>query len=70
MTEENRETSILFCKRCGLRTRHERAEWTERPLLLTWVTGREKSVEGWVCTKCGRRKAVQVRYLPQNREID
>jgi hypothetical protein len=34
------ETCITFCKRCGLRTRHERQRWQRRFSLLSWLTGR------------------------------
>jgi ribosomal protein L37E len=51
-------TAIIYCKRCGLRTRHEWKRW-ERRSLLTLIDGRVKTVEGWVCTKCGRRRVVR-----------
>jgi len=39
-----------------IRTRHEWQQW-ERCSFLAKATGRVELVEGWVCTKCGRRKA-------------
>jgi hypothetical protein len=52
-------TSIIYCKRCGFYTRHERQQW-QRPNWLFLVTGRRfRTVEGWVCTKCGRRRVIR-----------
>jgi hypothetical protein len=56
------ETSILHCKKCGIRTRHEWAQWERRPTLLFLITGRIKVIEGWKCTKCGCCQAVSTRY--------
>jgi ribosomal protein L37E len=60
------ETSIIHCRRCGLRTRHELQRWQRKPALLYLVTGRIKLIEGWVCTQCGRRAAVSARFLPES----
>ncbi|MFN2271673.1 MAG: hypothetical protein ACK2US_12600 [Anaerolineae bacterium] len=56
------ETSILLCKKCGIRTRHEWVQWKRRTTILFLLTGRVKMVDGWECTKCGRRQAVSTRY--------
>jgi DNA-directed RNA polymerase subunit RPC12/RpoP len=53
------KTSIVHCKRCGFHTRHEWQRWESRDWLF-FLTGRRlKTVEGLVCTKCGRRRAVR-----------
>jgi DNA-directed RNA polymerase subunit RPC12/RpoP len=52
------ETCIVQCKKCGLLTRHERQRWERRSLLLL-LFGRTETVEGWVCTQCGRRRIVK-----------
>ena len=52
------ETCIIQCKKCGLLTRHERQRWERRSLLLL-LFGRTETVEGWVCTQCGRRRIVK-----------
>ena len=58
------ETRIVACKRCGLHTRHRKERWIQRPLPLLLI-GRVKEISGWVCTKCGRRRAISVRYLSE-----
>ena len=56
MTEGNR-TRIVVCKKCGIRTRHEWQRWERQGLLR--VLSRTQVVEGWVCTKCGRRNRIR-----------
>jgi DNA-directed RNA polymerase subunit RPC12/RpoP len=61
----DKETSIIHCKRCGVRTRHERQQWKKHPLLIYWATGRVKVIDGWECTRCGHRTAIHTRFLPE-----
>ena len=56
------ETSILHCKKCGIRARHQLVQWERRSKLLFLLTGRVKVIDGWECTKCGRRQAISTRY--------
>jgi hypothetical protein len=55
---KKRETRIVVCDKCGIRTRHEWRQWERSPLLLR-LTGRVQLVEGWVCTKCGHQNRVR-----------
>jgi len=52
------ETRIVVCDKCGIRTRHEWRQWERQPLLLRAI-GHVRVVEGWVCTKCGRRSHIR-----------
>ena len=56
------ETSILRCKRCRIRTRHELVQWERRPTLLFLFAGRVKIISGWECTRCGHLQATSARY--------
>jgi ribosomal protein L37E len=60
--EQQPETRIIECKRCGIRTRHEREEWVQRTLPLLLLAGRVKVVTAWRCTKCGKFRSAQARY--------
>jgi hypothetical protein len=56
--KKRHETRIVVCDKCGIRTRHAWRQWERRSLLLR-VIGYAQLVEGWVCTKCGRKNRVR-----------
>jgi hypothetical protein len=58
MANQEKETAIFTCNRCGLLARHEWQRWERKSLLLR-ITGRTQLMEGWVCTKCGRRRSAR-----------
>ena len=57
-------TRLTVCTTFGLLARHSWQRW-EAPTPLAWLTGRVRIVEGWVCTRCGRRRAVRRRLVPE-----
>jgi hypothetical protein len=50
-------TSIFRCKKCGIETRHRWETW-KNASPLSWLGGQAGMVEGWICTKCGKRVRV------------
>ena len=61
------KTRLTFCKKCGLRTRHEWHQWNHRSL-LSLILGRINVIDGWGRTKCGLRSAIDTRFLPEGEE--
>ena len=50
-------TRIFHCRRCDIETHHLWAQWKRVPSLFFW---RVHIVEGWECSRCGRRVRVRM----------